>query len=172
MATRTSARAVHSYAPGLSDVVGSRGEMIFELAITDYSQFRSPLFRPAFLGAKWPTIDYYVELLGVANASPFFFAQVKAITEPVQVNATALEIKMERAKCERLFRVPGPTYLIGVHEPIRKAFVFSVHTLPAQGIYRILLAHELTPTNLKLLHKEVRDFWRSGPTKPVRSHFG
>jgi|SRR5579871_308312 len=156
----------------LSDVVGSRGEMIFELAITDYSQFRFPLFRPAFLGAKWPTIDYFVELLGVSKASPYFFVQVKATTAPIQVNAMELEIQVARAKCERLFRVPGPTYLVGVHELTQRAFILSIHTLPVQGIYRIPVAYELTPTNLKLLHQEVRDYWRSGPIKPAHSHFG
>ncbi len=171
MPGRTSARAVQSHVSNLSDVVGSRGETIFELAITDYSQFRSPLFRPAFLGVKWPTIDYYVELLNVANASPFFFAQVKATAQPIQANATALEINVEHRKCVRLFRVPGPTYLIGVHEPTQKTFVLSLHTLPAQSIYRIPLAYELTPANLNLLHEEVRDFWKTGPTKPAQSHF-
>jgi hypothetical protein len=145
--------------------------MIFELAITDYSQFRYPLFRPAFLGAKWPTIDYYVELIGVANANPFFFAQVKATAQPIPTGAATLEIKVELRKCERLFRVPGPTYMIGIHEPTQRAFALSIHTLPALGVYRIPLSNELTPANLRILYHEVRDFWKTGPTKPVDSHF-
>jgi hypothetical protein len=152
-------------------VVGARGERIFELAITDFSQFRYPLFRPAFLGDKWPTIDYYVELCGVANSSPYFLAQVKATQAAIQANAQMLDIKVEISKCERLFRLPGPTYLIGVHEPTSKAYVLSVHTKPVRGIYHIPLAYELTPPNLKLLYEEVRDYWKAGHTKPIRSHF-
>lgn len=171
MAARGSARTNQTRISGLSDVVGSRGETIFELAITDYSQFRTPLFRPAFLGAKWPTIDYYVELTGVANANPFFFAQIKATAQPIHVDATSLEINIDRAKWVRLFRVPGPNYLFGVHEPTQKVYVSSVHTMPTQGIYRIPLIHELTPTNLRVLHQEVRDFWKNSPAKPTQSHF-
>jgi len=130
MAKRSSTESLLRSSGALGNVIGDRGEIVFELAITDYSQFRFPLFRPAFLGAKWPTIDYYVELLGVPNGSPFFFAQIKTTREPLSQNALVLEIKVERAKCARLFRIPGPTYLIGVHEPTQRAFIRSVHEVP------------------------------------------
>lgn len=172
MAIRKTATAIHQVSGGLGDAIGDRGEIIFELAVTDFSQFRFPLFRPAFLGEKWPTIDYYVELLGVPNASPFFFAQIKTTREPLHLPSDTLEIKIEQKKCARLFRVPGPTYLVGVHEPTQKAFILSIRTLSSQGIYRIPLTYELTPANLQLLHQEVRDFWRSHPNKPLDSHFG
>lgn len=155
----------------LSDLVGNRGEIIFELAITDYEQFKSPLFKPSFLGAKWPTIDYYVELLGVPGSSPFFFAQVKATTEPLSDTAGVLEIKVARTKCDRLFRIPGPTYIVGVHEPEKKAYILSIHAKPDRGVYRIPRQYELTPDNLRLLHKEVCAFWRSFPHKPTESNF-
>src|SRR5258708_4019204 len=109
MAKTKSSSVIESSPAGLKDVAGERCELIFELAITDYSQFRFPLFRPAFHGAKWPTIDCYVELLGVTNASLFFFAQIKSTMVPLKNNATALEIKVEHSKCARLVRVPGPT---------------------------------------------------------------
>jgi hypothetical protein len=46
----------------LKDVTGFRGEKIVELCLTDYRTFAKPLFRPGFLGEKWPSIDFYVEL--------------------------------------------------------------------------------------------------------------
>src|SRR5262245_22873586 len=61
----------------LSNLIGDRGENIFELAITDYREFARPLFKPGFLGDKWPAVDYYVELVGVEGSTPFFFAQIK-----------------------------------------------------------------------------------------------
>lgn len=155
----------------LSNHIGSRGEHLFALAITDYEQFRHPLFQPSFLGEKWATIDFYVELLDVCGTRPFFFAQVKTTTAPLLHRAEALPISADRTKCERLYRWPGPTYLVGVHEPTRKAYILSVHSRPRRGIYRIPLKYELTPDNLKLLHKEVRDFWKSSPRKPLGSHF-
>jgi len=36
----------------LSNLIGDRGENIFELAITDYREFARPLFKPGFLGDK------------------------------------------------------------------------------------------------------------------------
>ena len=42
----------------LQDVIGSRGEKIIELRLTAYEDFSSPLFQLAFLGEKWPTIDF------------------------------------------------------------------------------------------------------------------
>ena len=67
----------------MANVIGNRGELIFELAITYYAQFQKPLFRPGFLGEKWPTVDYYIELLDVPDAQPFFFVQVKTSTLPI-----------------------------------------------------------------------------------------
>src|SRR5262245_10445272 len=110
-----------------TNLIGERGESIFELAITDYRMFKKPLFKPGFLGEKWPTIDYYVELLGVANSSPFFFAQVKSTTNKLKTNATTIKISADRKKCELLFNLPGPTYIVGVHEPTEKAYIVSVH---------------------------------------------
>ena len=61
----------------LSNLIGDRGENIFELAITDYSAFSKPLFKPGFLGEKWPTIDYYVELLGGVKDESLFLRTSK-----------------------------------------------------------------------------------------------
>jgi hypothetical protein len=166
--------AIISSLPGvtwLSNLIGDRGERIFELAITDYEQFRSPLFKPGFLGEKWPSIDYYVELLGVRGCNPFFFAQVKSTTRPLSDGTDVIEINVNQKKCESLFRIPGPTYIVGVHEPAKKAYIRSVHGRPQKGIYRIPLEYELTPDNLKLLHREVREFWNAFPHKPTESHF-
>jgi hypothetical protein len=155
----------------LTDVIGARGEKIFELAITDYEVFRKPLFKPGFLGDKWPIIDYYVELLGVTNLNPFFFAQVKSTAGKLEKNAVVLRIAAQKSKCKLLFELPGPTYIVGVHEPTKKAYILSVHQKPKRGVYRIPLKYELTPQNLKILHAEVKAFWRTTTNKPLQSHF-
>jgi len=59
--------------PNLIEVVGFRGEKVVELCLTNYESFAAPLFRPGFLGDKWPTIDFYVELLTVRRRTPYFF---------------------------------------------------------------------------------------------------
>lgn len=54
----------------LRDVVGFRGEKLVELRLTDYSAFEQPLFRPGFLGDKWPAVDWRPSLLsGMADVT-------------------------------------------------------------------------------------------------------
>ena len=155
----------------LAAVIGVRGESIFELAVTDYSRFARPLFRPSFLGDKWPSVDYYVELLGVRDCRPFMFAQVKSTAQQLSPGSHDIEISLPKSNCLSLFMVPGPTYLAGIHEPTRRAFIVSVHRRPNQGVYRIPLKNELTPDNLRLLYNEVVEFWKSHPFKPFTSAF-
>lgn len=154
----------------MANVIGDRGETIFKLVITDYEQFQTPLFKPGFLGDKWPSVDFYIELEGVPDAQPFFFVQVRTTTSSLHPGADKLKINADKGKCEKLYAMPVPTYLVGVHEPTKKAYILSIHDKPTKGVYRIPLKHELTPANLKILHEEVREFWKSS-SKPTRSHF-
>lgn len=156
----------------LREVIGFRGEKITELALTDYSAFKRPLFQPGFLGDKWPTIDFYVELNSVRGKRPYFFVQTKATKSKITSSSTSLTISTRKSDIERLLKIPGPTYIIGVHEPTKRAFIRSVHTgLPIQSISRIPLSYELTSTNLRKLHSEVNAFWRSTAHKPTASQF-
>lgn len=143
-----------------------------ELRLTDYSDFARPLFRPGFLGDKWPGIDFYVELESVRGKRPYFFVQVKATTSPLHAESTHLSISSKKADIERLLRIPGPTYIFGVHEPSRRVFVRSVDAgRPVKAVTRIPVAYELTSTNLEVLHKEVREFWSAHDYKPATSVF-
>lgn len=42
----------------LQEITGFRGEKIVELCLTNYESFPKPIFKPGFLGDKWPTIDF------------------------------------------------------------------------------------------------------------------
>lgn len=155
----------------IADIIGDRGEIIFELAITHYQTFGYPLFKTVFLGEKWPAIDYYVQLSQLENITPFFFAQIKSTRSDIDEVAQILNINTSQEQCENLFKMSAPTYVVGVHEPTQRAFILSVHTKLSQGIYKIPLKYELTPTNLQILHKEICDFWRNTPYKPSTSYF-
>ena len=61
----------------LIDVVGFRGEKIVELCLTNYESFAAPLFHPGFLGDKWPSIDFYVELRTVRSGPRTFLDKPK-----------------------------------------------------------------------------------------------
>lgn len=156
----------------LRDVTGTRGEKLTELALTDYSQFDQPLFRPGFLGEKWPFVDFYVELTDISDQRPYFFAQTKTSSTPLSKTARNLRISARKRDIENLLKIPGPTYIIGVHEPTKRVFIRSVHEgILKQAVTTIPLEYELNPTNLKTLHDEVRDYWKASARKPLRSNF-
>jgi len=156
----------------LRDVTGYRGEKILELCLTDYASFQQPLFRPGFLGDKWPAIDFYVELTSVPGKRPYFFGQVKATTSKLTAQSKTLCISTKKEDIEHLLQVPGPTYIFGVHEPSKKVYVRSVHFgVPIKAIKNIPLAYELNSVTLQKLHDEVRDYWASTDHKPTSSVF-
>ncbi len=155
----------------LQDVTGFRGEKILELRLTDYQHFAGPLFRPGFLGDKWPAVDFYVELRRVSRKTPYFFAQAKTTAGLLPRSARALRISSKRDDVERLLKIPGPTYIFGIHEKSQRVFVRSIHDgTPARAITRIPVSHELTAANLRKLHDEVKAFWKETQiqTKGVR----
>lgn len=156
----------------LTDVTGFRGERIVELCLTDYSSYPKPLFRPAFLGDKWPTLDHFVELAENSGERLYFFAQVKSTAAKLGKRATTLQVTTKKRDVERLLQIPGPTYILGVHEPTKRVFVRSVHSAtPLKAISSISLSYELTSTNLRVLHDEVRAFWIGSTFKPTASVF-
>jgi hypothetical protein len=158
--------------PQLRDVTGFRGEKIVELRLTDYKSFSKPLFRPGFLGDKWPAIDFYVELTAVRGKRLYFFVQVKATSGRLIRTSKDLKISTKKQDIDRLLRIPGPTYLLGVHEPTERVFVRSVHTgVPVKAITKIPLRYELTAANLRVLYNEVRNYWSTTRHKPTSSVF-
>jgi hypothetical protein len=156
----------------LRDVTGYRGEKIVELCLTDYQAFPKPLFRPGFLGDKWPAIDYYIELTAVRGRRLYFFAQAKSTTSTLTGLSKHLSVSTKKKDIDRLLRIPGPTYILGVHEMSRRVFVRSVHAgMPVEAITKIPISHELTGANLRALHDEVRDYWITNSHKPTGSIF-
>ncbi|HEY2858634.1 MAG TPA: hypothetical protein VGJ21_09475 [Terracidiphilus sp.] len=156
----------------LNEVMGFRGEKILELGLTDYQTFAQPLFRPGFLGDKWPSVDFYVELLHVQGRKPFFLAQAKSTAGALSPHDRAIRISSKKKDIAGLLQIPGPTYIFGIHEPSRRVFVRSVHRgTPVRAITRIPMSHELTPRNLRKLYDEVQAFWKSPNHKPQSSVF-
>jgi hypothetical protein len=154
------------------ELTGFRGEKIVELCLTDYQAFQKLLFRPGFLGDKWPAVDFYVELREVPGKRLYFFIQTKATASKLTPPSKNLSISTKKQDIEHLLQIPGPTYLFGVHEPSKRVFVRSVHTgIPVKAITRIPLTHELTSSNLQKLHHEVCHYWSTTLHKPTFSVF-
>lgn len=156
----------------ISDVIGYRGEKIVELCLANYAEFEQPLFRPGFLGDKWPAIDFYVELIGVRDRRFYFFGQAKSTTSALTAKSKHLKISTSKRDIAHLLQLPGPTYLFAIHEPSKRVFVRSVHQgTPVRAMTRIPLEHELTGNKMESLHSEVREFWATHQYKPLNSVF-
>ncbi|HSI84620.1 MAG TPA: hypothetical protein VK970_12595 [Candidatus Methylacidiphilales bacterium] len=156
----------------LNNVLGERGENIALLCLTEYVQPNGVLFGPGFLGAKWPTIDYYIELYGVQSMRPYFFASAKTTTS--RLTKKSIQISVKKEDVQQLLKIPGPTYILAIHEPSKRVFAKSVHALTkATAIKTVRLANELTnkPEALFALHQEVVQFWGNTVHKPNSSHF-
>ena len=156
----------------LRDVTGFRGEKFVEICLTNFVPPVGYLFRPGFLGDKWPAIDFYVELDGIVGKRPYFFVQTKTTSAKLSIEVDSLRISSTKNDVNRLLQIPGPTYILGVHEPSGRVFAKSVHSgVEAKAITRIELKHELHTTNLQRLYDEVRLFWQISQHKPFISAF-
>jgi hypothetical protein len=75
-------------------------------------KYRRPLFKPSHLGAKYPIVDFIVDVLAPDSTSlGFFFVQVKS-TSRGNNPQDRLPIQVEAEKFNFLARLPAPTYLI------------------------------------------------------------
>lgn len=154
----------------LTNILGERGEKIAYLALTDYAGGKKPLIRPAFLGEKWPTLDYYAELCGDGKQTPVALFQVKTSGKGVNKAKKSLPIKLTKDDAGRLALLPIPAYVIGVCESSRRVFVRAV-AKGGKGIAAIPTCYELTPTNLKALHAEIAAHWKANTPKNPQSSF-
>jgi len=156
-----------------TEATGNRGELIAELRLTDYTTFKEPLFRPKFLGEKWPTADLYVELTGPEDAPrAHFLISIKSTKEPLDKKRRRINVSVTKKDVMRLKKYVGPTYVLAVHEPTENAWITAVHkSTPDKGISHISLKNKLSPVNLRLLHDEINAFWNGLAHKPCTSIF-
>ncbi len=143
------------------DDIGDRGHWLFGLLMTELCLGRTrPFFRPRFLGDKYPTFDYLVELVG--HESYFFFVQVKATTLGYRTGkgAPRLRVNVKKTDVERMVASPVPTYVVGIDEPQQIGYVLSVNE-PRKGIGGLSTKHKLDCGNLRRLWTEVHDYWSS-----------
>jgi hypothetical protein len=142
------------------NLIWSRGEGIAGNLLTRAHGGAGPLFRPTFLGEKYPAVDFFVELIGSSgDQAGFFFAQVKT-TRRGYTASGRLNVSVDPEALAGLVRYPAPTYVIGVDEPIEVAFVAAALTGGATQFRSLPTTHPLTdPRTLRTLYDEVRAFW-------------
>ena len=94
----------------MSNEIGKRGERIFAFIIGKSFAPYGYLFDTVFLGDKYPTVDFYVDLLNYTAKKGFFFASVKTTTQgytteknhlKIFVNKEIIEVPARKASVKR-----------------------------------------------------------------------
>ena len=157
----------------VSNFVGDRGERMAELALTLIGTESEPAFSVTFLGGKWETSDLLAVAEPTAGLRPYLFAQVKTTTGPLPAGRRGLGVTVPAEAVASLRRVPGPTFVFGVHEASQRVFARAVlRDGPPGGIYGIPAENELTPETVTVLRAETVSFWESvAGRKPTASRF-
>jgi hypothetical protein len=141
------------------DDIGDRGQLLLGLLLTDLCGRDEPYFRPRFLGDKYPTFDFIVEV--VDHPAYFFFAQVKATTKGYTKEENRLIVQLDQTDVDRMVACPAPTYLIGIDvNRIGVGYLLSVNE-PRPPIASLTTKFKIDCSVLKNLRDEVIDYWRS-----------
>lgn len=161
---------------GQTDNLGSSGENALITILTGVKDAgNNYIFRPAFLGDKWPAKDLYVELISDEPIKPYFFVQVKTTERDFLSGPKRLPIRLTRRDEERLLGVPAPTYLVAVKPGRRllghKAYIRAIYERATHAISYVKASCELNERNLMRLRDEVVNYWSDYWNKPDSSAF-
>lgn len=143
----------------MKNIIGDRGEFIFSVLISQKTR-NGYLFKPHFLGEKWPTADFYVELFDT-DKPMFCFFQIKATTKGYTKTDKKLLASLNAKSAETLLNMPAPTYLIGIDETKEKGYIVSTNEDPFKAVNNIPTTYPLNKNNLVKLWKEVKEFWNN-----------
>ena len=142
-----------------SDDIGERAQSLFVYLITDFCGREAPIFRARFLGDKFPTFDYLIEL--VDHPSCFFFVQVKGTIQGYSQKQSRLKIRLSQADVDRMVAYPAPTYLVGIDATtIGFGYIVSINE-PRDRVASLPTRYRLNCETLKQLQDEVRTYWTS-----------
>ncbi|HLO88804.1 MAG TPA: DUF4365 domain-containing protein [Nostocaceae cyanobacterium] len=149
----------------MSDILGLRGESIFILLITELHQ-TGAIFRPGFMGDKWPYVDFYVELIGANSTIPHFCVQVKTTRSGYTEKLNRLKIsQVSEDKIIGLAHRPSPTYLVGIDEPQRKGYIVSANGENLKSLSSVSTKFPINEENRIILWNEVNKFWHEHQNK-------
>lgn len=154
-----------------SDILGQRGEAIFVSLITDPDALRGPLFRPQFLGEKWPVVDFIVELVGVQGHTPYFFVQVKTTEAGFTARERRLKVKVKTASIERLALYPAPAYIVGIDANNEAGYIVSANGEHQTAVSSLSTRFSINAANRVLLWAEINAYWNVPPQPKLASAF-
>ena len=149
--------------------IGERGQWLFSLLMTDLCGRDDPFFRPRFLGDKYPTFDYIVEV--VDRPAYFFFVQVKGTTLGHTVGEQRLRVQVTQDDIDRMVACPAPAYVVGMDvNAIGVGFLLSVNE-PRDNVASLTTRFRIDCGLLEQLRDEVIDFWSGRNMTLIGSRF-
>jgi hypothetical protein len=144
----------------MSNDIGKRGERIFTVLIGRYFDPNGYLFDPIFLGDKYPTVDFYLDLLNYTDKKGFFFVSVKTTTQGYTSDKSKLKIQVSKEELKELIKYPIPVYLFGIDAVEEKAYFTCVNHINTNiNLNGISVGYELNKLSMNLLWEEVKQFW-------------
>lgn len=155
----------------MRNALGARGEAIFYVLMTEFHSEAGPIFRPQFLGDKWPTVDFIVELLGAAGGVPYFFVQVRTTRAVFTSRKQRLKVGVPRQSLRRLGMLPAPTYVVGIDEIGEAGYIVSANGESSAQITSLPTLHPIDHRRREQLWREVHDYWQARQMTGFRSAF-
>jgi hypothetical protein len=155
----------------MQNELGQRGEQLFSVIITRFYGRTQPIFRPQFLGDKWHTSDFLVELVGnTLTTIPFFFVQVKT-TRLGYDSKNRLRIQVTAMEMQKLNALPAPTYVIGIDDITEQGYIICTKRDDLGSINGLTTAYPLNEQNQNVLWSEVKSYWEQVVALRMDSHF-
>ncbi len=155
-----------------TDDIGSRGEAIFAVLVSNFCDRSRPYFRPRYLGEKAEAVDFLVELLDVEGTIPFCFVQVKTTRQGhTKRQPRRLKVGLTEEEVRRLVCFPAPTYFVGIDEVNEDGFILAVLSSAVGAIPSLLTQFPLTRDTLRIWWEEVQQFWKGRNTTRNHSAF-
>jgi hypothetical protein len=137
--------------------IGERGQWLFCVLMTELCGRADPYFRPHFLGDKYPTFDYIVEL--VDCPAYYFFVQVKGTRQGYTKDPVRLKVQVTQEDIDRMVACPAPSYVVGIDvETVGVGYLLSVNE-PRAHVASLTTSFRIDCDNLRHLRDEVRDYW-------------
>jgi hypothetical protein len=147
-----------------TDQTGDLGQLIaaVDLSRPVMGHHQRPLFKPVFLGDKYPAVDLLVDVLAAdASSIGFFFVQVKS-TAAAWKDSSRLLIDVEKNTYNQFTRLPIPTYLTGVDVPRETSYVVAAYRPRTSRLSSVSKAFGLRDDAVKIgLYKEVIEYLKN-----------
>lgn len=146
----------------ISDDIGTRGEALFFVLMTQFCGRPRPYFRPHLLGQKFIALDYMVELVDAGPITPYFFVQVKTTSQGYtkgSLSTRRLKVQVTPEDMQRLVSYPAPTYIIGIDERDEMGYIVSANAGSPVRFASLPTLFPLTCETLAELWEEVQTFW-------------